>query len=141
MRKLVVPIFLLTFLNLAVAQPTYRLDVIENTSKAWNGQDIQYPVTKYPTITSGIIYIPKETALPWHKHEIPMMIYVKKGALLLEEKNGQSKILETGQTAVEAVGTIHRGVSLDEDVELVAFYLGAFGKKNTVVEHNHGEQK
>jgi quercetin dioxygenase-like cupin family protein len=136
MKKSLLTLTLLLSATLALAESTYRLDVIEKTSQSWSGQAIHYPETNHATVTSGIIHIQKNTALPWHRHEVPMMIFVKKGTLTLEEKDGKTKTLTAGQTSVESVNTVHRGKSGNEDVELVAFYLGADGKQNTVVQHD-----
>jgi quercetin dioxygenase-like cupin family protein len=59
---------------------------------------------------------------------MPNAAYVVSGTLSVESEDGLHHIiLHAGDVIPETVGTIHRGRTEEEGVELVAFYAGVKG--------------
>jgi quercetin dioxygenase-like cupin family protein len=125
----VAPILALMALQAHAAEgPAVKTDILLQADHAWNGSLYQSYPQGQPELTLVRIKIPPHTALPWHTHAAPNAAYVVSGTLRLEIRgSNQVKLLHAGDTLPETVGTVHRGLSGDQPVELLVFYAGAKG--------------
>ena len=88
-----------------------------------DGGTFSYPSGK-PRIVSETAQLAPGQATPWHCHPVPTLTYIQEGRVRLETQNGQSVILAAGESMVEPIRAIHRGVALDQPVTAVLFRLG-----------------
>lgn len=116
---------LLSILSLAAFAEPYYFEVLEKTPYAWNGQVLEYPKTEDQTlIVSGVIYIEKNQSLPWHSMNVPMMGYIKKGSVILEDEFKNIHIVSEGQTFVNGPNIVQRSHAGGQGVEILVFCLG-----------------
>lgn len=103
-------------------------EVLLKSTTSWDGVSYgSYPAGE-PELTLVRIVIPSHTALHWHTHPMPNAAYVVRGELtVVQHDNGATRKLIGGQTLPEMVGTVHRGYTGPEPVELLVFYAGTPG--------------
>ena len=105
-------------------QPGQR-EVLLQTDKSWNGK--QY--THYPTgqvqLTTLKVTLAPHTALPWHTHPFPNVVYVLSGTLTLHDKaSGKTLVVHQGESVGESVDDVHRGEAGDQPAVLIITYAG-----------------
>ena len=124
--KVTVTIFLIFFLSNVNAE-----NLLKSTT-SWDGGDIFYPEGN-AEITSFILKLEEGEEVPYHCHPVPTMGYILKGNVQVETANGDKTILKEGQSAVEVMKTVHRGLAMDGPAEIIVFYAGAEDVPNTVL--------
>jgi quercetin dioxygenase-like cupin family protein len=108
-------------------------EILLQTTQSWNGK----PYTRYPTgqpqLTTIKLTIAPHTALPWHAHPFPNVVYVISGTLTLHDKaSGKTHVVHQGQAVGESVDDVHRGESGDEPTVLLITYAGTPGVPTSV---------
>ena len=106
-------------------------ELLKSTT-SWDGGDIYYPEGN-AEITSFILKLEEGQEVPYHCHPVPTMGYVLKGSVEVETANGDKTILTEGQSAIEVMKTVHRGLAVDGPAEIIVFYAGAEGIPNTIM--------
>lgn len=102
------------------------------TNTSWDGGDIHYPEGS-PEITAIILRLQEDQISKFHCHPIPTLGYILKGTVEVETKAGKKVTLKPGDAAVEVMRTVHRGIAVEGDVEILVFYAGAEGIPTTVL--------
>lgn len=106
-----------------------RIEPVLKTDTTTLGQKIIYPQFKESEITISKITIPPGESTGWHKHEFPVFAYVLKGVLTIETENNKMMRFSENASFAEVVNTFHNGINKgDEDVVLIAFFMGGKGK-------------
>jgi quercetin dioxygenase-like cupin family protein len=100
--------------------------------QSWDGGSFSYPAGQ-PEITAQTLTLDGSKPIPFHCHPVPTMAHVLHGELEVETRSGQKKVFRPGDSLVEVMGTVHRGIVLTAPVELIVFYAGAAGTPNTVL--------
>jgi quercetin dioxygenase-like cupin family protein len=108
-------------------------EILLQTTQSWNGK----PYTRYPTgqpqLTTIRVTIAPHTALPWHTHPFPNVVYVLSGTLTLQDRaSGKTQVVHQGQAVGESVDDVHRGESGDEPTVLLITYAGTQGVPTSV---------
>lgn len=111
----------------ALAQPEPLL----KTTTTWEGGAIAYPDGQ-AEVTAVILRIGEGDIPPFHCHPVPTMGYVLKGVVEVETKDGKKRRMAAGESVVEVMNTVHRGVAVEAPVEIIVFYAGAKGVPTTV---------
>ena len=133
MRPFIILVFMLG------VSSSYAEDLLKSTT-SWDGGDIYYPPGN-AEITSFILKLQEGKEVPYHCHPVPTMGYVLKGSVEVETANGDKTVLRQGESAIEVMKTVHRGIALDGPAEIIVFYAGAEGIPNTVMmDDEHAEQ-
>jgi quercetin dioxygenase-like cupin family protein len=77
--------------------------------------------------------IAPHTALPWHTHPFPNVVYVLSGTLTLHDRaSGKTLVIHQGQAVGESVDAVHRGETGDEPAVLLITYAGTPGVPTSV---------
>jgi quercetin dioxygenase-like cupin family protein len=108
-------------------------EVLLQTTQSWNGK----PYTRYPSgqpqLTTIKLTIAPHTALPWHIHPFPNVVYVLSGSLTLHDKaSDKTLVVHQGQAVGESVDDVHRGESGEEPTVLLITYAGIAGVPTSV---------
>jgi quercetin dioxygenase-like cupin family protein len=105
-------------------QPGQR-EVLLQTDKSWNGkQYTHYPAGQVQLTTLKVTLAP-HTALPWHTHPFPNVVYVLSGTLTLHDKaSGKTLVVHQGEAVGESVDDVHRGEAGDQPAVLIITYAG-----------------
>lgn len=104
------------------------------TTNSWNGQ----PLTKYPdgqpSITILKAVIPAYSKLDIHKHLVINAAVLLDGELTVVTETKDTLNVKSGDAFAEVVNTWHYGINnSSKPAELIIFYAGIEGGKNTVV--------
>ncbi len=92
------------------------------------GQKIAYLQSPEAEVTMCKVIVPVGKQTGWHKHEVPVFAYMIKGSLIVELENGDKNIYTKNSTISEVFNIYHNGYNAgEEDVELIAIYLGKKG--------------
>jgi quercetin dioxygenase-like cupin family protein len=108
-------------------------DLLLQTTQSWNGKPYTHYPTGQPQLTTIKLTIAPHTALPWHTHPFPNVVYVLSGTLTLHDKaSGKTMVVHQGQAVGESVDDVHRGESGDEPTVLIITYAGTPGVPTSV---------
>jgi len=110
------------------------------TQTSWDGGSIAYPKGK-AEITSIKLKIDEGVTSKFHCHPVPTLGYILKGSVEIETIDGKKVVLKEGDSAVEVMGTIHRGKAVDSSVEILVFYAGSVDTPTTVLAENDPDYK
>jgi len=127
---LVIVTFMVTLFGQVTAvqngQSAVQSETLLRCSSSWDGELYSSYPTGQPELSILKITIPPHTKLEWHSHPMPSAAYIVSGELTLErKKDGKTQHFTAGQAVSETVDTLHRGVTGDEPVVLIAFYAGS----------------
>ena len=112
---------------------TGHRDVLLETTQPWNGKPYVHYPSGQPQLTTIKLTIPPHTALPWHTHPVPNVVYVLSGSLTLRDRNdGKALVVHEGQAVGESVDVVHRGESGDEPTVLLITYAGTPGVPTSI---------
>jgi quercetin dioxygenase-like cupin family protein len=108
-------------------------EILLQTSQSWNGKPYTHYPTGQPQLTTIKLTIAPHTALPWHTHPFPNVVYVLSGTLRLHDKaSGKTLVVHQGQAVGESVDDIHRGETGDEPTVLLITYVGTPGVPTSI---------
>jgi quercetin dioxygenase-like cupin family protein len=108
-------------------------DILLQTTQSWNGTPYTHYPTGQPQLTTIKLTIAPHTALPWHTHPYPNVVYVLSGSLTLRDKaSGKTLVVHQGQAVGESVDDVHRGESGDEPTVLLITYAGTPGVPTSI---------
>jgi quercetin dioxygenase-like cupin family protein len=116
----------MTYVQPETATQSGRAETLLRTSASWDGEPYKSYIPRKPELSILRITIPPHTKLEWHSHPMPSAAYIVSGELTLErKKDGKKQHIAAGQAVSETVDTLHRGLTGDEPVVLVVFYIGS----------------
>jgi quercetin dioxygenase-like cupin family protein len=96
-------------------------------------QPIAYPKKKPAQVTSYLTTLEPGQETGWHRHRVPLFVYVLEGSVSVEYDAGVVKDYPTGSAYMEAEDVWHNGTNKGEDpARILTVYMGAEGAKNTV---------
>jgi quercetin dioxygenase-like cupin family protein len=108
-------------------------EILLETSQSWNGKPYTHYPTGQPQLTTIRLTIAPHTALPWHTHPFPNVVYVLSGSLTLHDKaSSKTLVVHQGQAVGESVDDVHRGETGDEQTVLLITYAGTPGVPTSV---------
>jgi len=103
-------------------------EILLQANQSWNGKRYTHYPKGQPQLTTIKMTIAPHTALPWHTHPFPNVVYVLSGTLTLRDKaSGKTQVVHQGQAVGESVDDIHRGESGEEPTVLIITYAGTPG--------------
>lgn len=102
------------------------------TENSWDGGKIVYPEGD-PLVTSIVLNVPEGKVSPWHCHPMPTLGYIAEGTVEVETVTGKRILLQAGESAVEAMRTLHRAKAHKGDAKIIVFYAGVKGMPTTVL--------
>jgi len=108
-------------------------EILLQTTQSWNGKPYTHYPTGQPQLTTIKLTIAPHTALPWHTHPFPNVVYVLSGTLTLHDKvSGKTQVVHQGQAVGESIDDVHRGESGDEPTVPLITYAGTPGVPTSV---------
>jgi quercetin dioxygenase-like cupin family protein len=115
-------------MSAADEQPGVRVETLLRSNSAWDGVPYEAYPKGAPELSVLRITIAPHSKLKWHTHPMPNAAYIISGELTVEEPTGKkNKHFVAGQVVPETVNTLHRGVTADQPVVLIVFYVGVKG--------------
>jgi quercetin dioxygenase-like cupin family protein len=108
-------------------------EILLQANQSWNGKPYTHYPTGQPQLTTIRLAIAPHTALPWHTHPFPNVVYVLSGTLTLHDRaSGKTLVVHQGQAVGESVDAVHRGETGDEPAVLLITYAGTPGVPTSV---------
>lgn len=108
-------------------------ELLLQTSQSWNGKPYTHYPTGQPQLTTIRLTIAPHTALPWHTHPFPNVVYVLSGTLTLHDRaSGKTLVVHQGEAVGESVDDVHRGETGNEPTVLLITYAGTPGVPTSV---------
>lgn len=96
-------------------------------------QAIAYPRKGDAQITSEVLTLEPGQESGWHRHRVPVFVYVMEGTLSVEYDAGVAKEYPAGTAYMEAEDIWHDVANKGDDTaRFLVVYLGAKGAKNSV---------
>ncbi len=96
-------------------------------------QPLDYPAKQPAEVSSVVVQLEPGQETGWHKHKVPVYVYVMEGTLTTEYDAGVTKEFGAGAAFLEAEDVWLNSTNKGEDtVRLLTVYLGAKGAKNRV---------
>ncbi|AEI38032.1 MAG: cupin domain-containing protein [Zymomonas mobilis subsp. pomaceae] len=100
---------------------------------AWDGIPYKAYPQGSPELVVMQITVPAHSELDWHRHPVPNAVYILKGNVTIEDKaTGKKKLFPEGTAFPEMFNKMHRGISGDEPVTMIAFYASTKGMPVTL---------
>jgi quercetin dioxygenase-like cupin family protein len=119
--------------NSAPSVASGKRETLLQTNQSWNGKPYTHYPTGQPQLTMIKLTIAPHTALPWHTHPFPNVVYVLSGTLTLHDKaSGKTQVVHQGEAVGESVDAVHRGESGDEPTVLLITYAGTPGVPTSI---------
>ncbi len=121
------PLFLFLFSGsvFSAGDPPVKVEPLVKTTRSWDGATLPSYDEGQPEITILKITVQPNVELPWHTHPIINAGIMTKGTLTVMTKSGEELELVAGETIVEVVDKIHRGINKgSEPAEIIVFYAG-----------------
>ena len=110
-----------------------KREILLQTTQSWNGKPYTHYPTGQPQLTTIRLTIAPHTALPWHTHPFPNVVYVLSGTLTLHDRaSGKTLVVHQGQAVGESVDDVHRGETGDEPTVLLITYAGTPGVPTSI---------
>lgn len=110
-----------------------KREILLQTTQSWNGKPYTHYPKSQPQLSMIKLTIAPHSALPWHTHPFPNVVYVLSGTLTLHDKaSGKTQVVHQGEAVGESVDAIHRGESGDEPTVLLITYAGTPGVPTSV---------
>jgi quercetin dioxygenase-like cupin family protein len=96
-------------------------------------QPLAYPAKQPAQVSSVVVQLEPGQETGWHKHKVPVYVYVLDGTLTTEYDAGVTKEFAAGTAYLEAEDVwLNSTNKADETVRLLTVYMGAKGAKNLV---------
>lgn len=132
MKYPILPLIVLAVISLTVISLTTRAETLMQATTSWDGGEIAYPDGQ-AEITAFVLKIKEGQEPPFHCHPVPTFGRITKGSIEVETSDGKKKRMHEGETLIEVMNTVHRGIAVGGPVEILVFYAGAEGIPNTVM--------
>lgn len=97
-------------------------------------QEFAYPKKGAAQVSGAISTLEPGQETGWQQHRIPVFVHVMTGTYTVEYEAGLTKEFPSGSSFMQAVGVNYNGINKSEEtVQLITVFMGAQGKRNTVV--------
>lgn len=116
-----------------LAKKGFNAKPVLTKSRTITGQDIRYPDTQSPEVSSVLVEIAPGGESGRHKHPVSPQIYVIEGEVTIEFDDGKQKKFPAGKAFLEAVDTWHNAKNLgDKPLKMLVVFFGERGQKNMI---------
>jgi quercetin dioxygenase-like cupin family protein len=97
------------------------------------GEKIAYPTAGPAKITSLIVTIDPGTETGWHKHGVPLYVYILSGEATVDYEGKGTRVYKAGDAFMEAMDVWHNGRNTGAaPVRILTVYMGADGADNVI---------
>mgnify|MGYP001626937217 CR=1 FL=1 len=99
---------------------------IENKSTTVLNQPYNYPKGT-PAINPLNVTLGPNESTDWHKHPVPMWVYVTKGSFAVDYGSKGKRVVKAGDSYIEAINWCHKGINGVKKSKAIVVYLGESG--------------
>lgn len=113
----------------------YPLTGAQTRSTTVLGEDIVYPTTGKPMLTSAIIVMAPGQTTVAHRHGAPLFAYVLEGEITVDYSVHGKRVYKQGESLIEAMNVRHYGTNSGSgQLRLLTLYMGAEGTKDVLLD-------
>ena len=110
-----------------------KVETLSRSDRSWNGDLLPKLNDVQAEVTVLRITVPAGVSLPRHFHPVINAGVLLQGRLRVESDDGASQSLQPGQSIIEMVNKVHRGISLGpKPAVIVVVYVGPKGSPITL---------
>jgi len=110
-----------------------KVETLSRSDRSWNGDLLPKLNDVQAEVTVLRITVPAGVSLPRHFHPVINAGVLLQGRLRVESDDGASQSLQPGQSIIEMVNKVHRGISLGpKPAVIVVVYVGPKGNPITL---------
>jgi len=102
---------------------------IQNKSTDILGNPFQYE-NGMPSITPLNVTLEPHEATNWHKHNVPMWVYVTEGSFVVDYGSKGVNTINKGMSYIEPTNWCHKGINGPKKSKAIVFYMGQVGTEN-----------
>ena len=66
----------------------------------------------------------------WHKHSVPLWVYVTEGSFTVDYGSKGKKVMNKGMSYVEPMNWCHKGINGPQESKAIVVYMGAVSTAN-----------
>lgn len=131
---LIIVVTLLASLPSASADSTYKkVQPVLDTTKTVMEENLLQSDGSPMHITSTIVTIDPGEETAWHKHGVPLYIYILSGEVTVEYEEKGIRTFGPGGSYMEAMAYWHRGTNRGkEPVRILTVYMGSDKAQNVI---------
>lgn len=113
--------------------PYKKVQPVLTTSRTVLDEPLAHADGSPLTVSSMIVTIDPGEETAWHKHGVPVYIYVLSGAVTVDYGDQGTRAFGAGGSFMEAMDVWHRGTNRGaEPVRILAVYLGSDTARNVI---------
>ena len=83
-----------------------------------------------PSITPLNVTLGPLEETNWHKHNVPLWVYVTEGSFVVDYGSKGKKTIHKGMSYIEPMNWCHKGINGHKESKAIIFYMGQVGTKN-----------
>lgn len=122
-----------------LCSPAALAEILLQSQTSWDGGEIYYPQGPAEITSKRLSLDPDKKAL-FHCHPVPSFGYILKGTVEVETLDGKKTLLKEGESVIEVMRTVHRGLAVGGPAEIIVFYAGAKGIPTTTLANAESKQ-
>lgn len=104
-----------------------------STERTIMDEMLVYPTGGAAKISSLIVTINPGTETGWHKHGVPLYVYILSGEATVDYEGKGRRVYKAGDAFMEAMDVWHNGRNTgSEPVRILTVYMGAEGAANVI---------
>ena len=92
-------------------------------------QPFNYP-QGIPNINPLNVTLDVHEETSWHKHSVPLWVYVTEGSFAVDYGSKGKKVMNKGMSYVEAMNWCHKGINGPQESKAIVVYMGAVSTAN-----------
>ncbi|MDP2646450.1 MAG: cupin domain-containing protein [Desulfobacterales bacterium] len=126
---------LIVFLTIASAEGPYKkVQPVLDTTKTVMEENLLQSDGSSLHITSTIVTIDPGEVTGWHKHGVPLYIYILSGEVTVDYGEKGMRTFGPGDSFMESMAHWHRGTNRGkEPVRILCVYMGSDKAKNVIL--------
>lgn len=131
---LIIVVILIAPLTIARADGPYnKVQPVLDTAKTVMGENLKLPDGSPLHIISTIVTIDPGEKTGWHKHGVPLYIYILSGEVTVDYGEKGERTFGPGGSYMEAMAYWHRGTNLGKEaVRILCVYMGSDKAQNVI---------
>ena len=94
-------------------------------------QPFNYPQGT-PSIKPLKVTLGEHEETSWHKHSVPLWVYVTKGSFTVDYGSKGKKVMNKGMSYIEALNWCHKGINGHRESKAIVLYMGAVCTANNL---------
>jgi quercetin dioxygenase-like cupin family protein len=116
-------------------EPYRAVEEVLSATETIVGEPLRFPEGGSPNLHAVVITLRPGEATARHRHGVPLFAYILDGELTVDYAGHGKRVYRKGEAVLESMNVSHVGQNTGSfPVRILAVFLGAAGKPETIVE-------